>query len=412
MFRASLALAILTLSWLSAEQRHSDADEMRHLVSFFQEGWHRSDERIEYLPFGSGKRPIVISTPRLAKIDSERNPRPVVVLLDGVIDFVRGVGIADGLEPIIIAVPSDNRIRDFIAPRPEHGEWADPQGRKTRPDAESFIRFLAQTLSPWIDRHYPKAPVKILAGYSFGGIATIHTLMRQPQAFDAYLAGSPSLWYNTEFYMDLAKQVAKRPAAFRRKCLVLTAAEDEAPILTNTRNFERLLTQLDLPLHVYFRRTLHQDHQNHCMTSMEFGYESIFQLDDSFPLQALSQLERRDVEERLQRFEQERSCVRFSPATAAAVWLEWGSQLVKEKRFEEAKRLFLRLLDELPESKKAWMLPYFPTKHFKELPEDFKQLVADHYWPLYRMAQRFRPQFAVHYRNEDVVDYINAKSSL
>jgi enterochelin esterase-like enzyme len=63
--------------------------------------------------------------------------------------------------------------------------------------ADAFLAFLQEELIPYIDTNYLTAKNDItLAGHSFGGLFTLHTLFTATKAFDRYIAMSPALWYH------------------------------------------------------------------------------------------------------------------------------------------------------------------------------------------------------------------------
>src|SRR5271168_1136323 len=58
-----------------------------------------------------------------------------------------------------------------------------------------FEAFLTEELQPFIEAHYPVDHAKsALAGDSLSGLFAVHVLAWKPDAFSAYLIGSPSLW--------------------------------------------------------------------------------------------------------------------------------------------------------------------------------------------------------------------------
>jgi predicted alpha/beta superfamily hydrolase len=154
---------------------------------------------------------------------------PVLYLLDGDGHFHHATGVVDFLADngrmprvIVVAIPNpsqDARTRDLT---PEHrAELAFPDMRAdsvfpTAGGADTFLRFLRDELAPLIDREYRTAPFRILVGHSFGALFNIHALLADPEAFQAHIAISPSLWWDERrlveqadaFFDDLASSVA------------------------------------------------------------------------------------------------------------------------------------------------------------------------------------------------------------
>jgi pimeloyl-ACP methyl ester carboxylesterase len=61
---------------------------------------------------------------------------------------------------------------------------------------------------PLIDSQYRTQPYRILAGWSFGGLFTVHTYLENPEAFSAYLAISPSLWWEQDSPVKRTEEAA------------------------------------------------------------------------------------------------------------------------------------------------------------------------------------------------------------
>jgi hypothetical protein len=64
---------------------------------------------------------------------------------------------------------------------------------------ERFTQFIRDEVMP-----------KILAGHSVGGLAAIDCMFLHPEMFDAYIAISPSLWWDRGYALSLAKTKLNR----------------------------------------------------------------------------------------------------------------------------------------------------------------------------------------------------------
>ena len=73
--------------------------------------------------------------------------------------------------------------------------------------ADNFIRFLAEELIPHINKKYRTNYFKTLAGHSFGGLFTLHTMLTKGELFQAYIAMSPFVRFDD---MELIKRAAKQ----------------------------------------------------------------------------------------------------------------------------------------------------------------------------------------------------------
>lgn len=89
----------------------------------------------------------------------------------------------------------NKRARDYTPP-PLPGDAstaADPPNG----GADKFLSFVQSELKPLIEARYRIDPHRqTLFGHSYGGLFTLYTLINQPNAFQQYVAASPSIWWN------------------------------------------------------------------------------------------------------------------------------------------------------------------------------------------------------------------------
>jgi predicted alpha/beta superfamily hydrolase len=143
---------------------------------------------------------------------------PVLYVLDGDSHFhslsglvqILGSGINQTFtipEMIIVAIPNTNRIRDLIPTHSTTGidgknyEYFQQSG-----GTDNFLKFITNELAPKIESTYRTFPYRILIGHSFGGIAAIHALFTRPEAFNAYVAIDPSLWWDNQTLTKQARE--------------------------------------------------------------------------------------------------------------------------------------------------------------------------------------------------------------
>jgi len=62
--------------------------------------------------------------------------------------------------------------------------------------ASMFYQYINQELVPHIDENYRTNKNKILSGYSLGGLFTTYAMVQRNSPFNAYLAMSPSYWFD------------------------------------------------------------------------------------------------------------------------------------------------------------------------------------------------------------------------
>ena len=106
---------------------------------------------------------------------------------------------------IIVGIENIDRNRDYTptyAPE-QPGNLRFPTSGK----ADKFTRFLSSELIPYSHSNYKTQPYRILAGWSLGGLFTVHTFFENPQLFSAYLAVSPSLWWDNDMYVKRSESI-------------------------------------------------------------------------------------------------------------------------------------------------------------------------------------------------------------
>jgi predicted alpha/beta superfamily hydrolase len=169
--------------------------------------------------------------------DTIYSPRryPVLYLLDGDAHFhsvtgliqILGAGINGTFvlpEMIVIAIPNTNRTRDMTPTKTDR----DPNGKPQPAFAASggmanFLTFITTELIPRIERDYRTAPYRVFVGHSFGGITTINALYTMPDAFNAYVAIDPSLWWDNRVLLKQARDRFSKPGLSGRTLFVAQA---------------------------------------------------------------------------------------------------------------------------------------------------------------------------------------------
>jgi predicted alpha/beta superfamily hydrolase len=157
---------------------------------------------------------------------------PVLYLLDGDAHFHSVTGLLQILgtgvngtyvvpEMIVIAIPNTDRTRDLTPTDPATGldGKAMPAGGK-RGGMPSFLRFMRSELIPFVDSAYRTEPYRVLVGHSLGGITAIDALYTMPEAFNAYVAIDPSLWWDSQVLLKQANAYFSRPAPAGRTLFV------------------------------------------------------------------------------------------------------------------------------------------------------------------------------------------------
>jgi predicted alpha/beta superfamily hydrolase len=124
---------------------------------------------------------------------------------------------------IVVGVGRVDRDHDYtptLAPS-QHGMSFPTSG-----GADQFLEFMDRELIPEIDARYRTRPYRVLAGWSLGGLLTMHALFERPDLFGGHLAISPSLWWDADLLVTRGAELASE-GAVREKDLVLSIGGGE-----------------------------------------------------------------------------------------------------------------------------------------------------------------------------------------
>ncbi len=128
---------------------------------------------------------------------------PVLYLLDGGViyqDFHHISGLAQlgtitgaTRDVIVVGIKSANRQNELALPT----EDAELLARyPTLGQSEQFRRFIGEELQPFVEGRFRTNGETALMGESLAGLFVVETFLKEPQMFDAYVAVSPSLWWD------------------------------------------------------------------------------------------------------------------------------------------------------------------------------------------------------------------------
>lgn len=184
---------------------------------------------------------------------------PVLYLMDGeshfdmlsqYVDYLSRWDVNVVPEMIVVGIVNTKRTRDLTPtesiidyrgqPDTSKVSWMKPSG-----GGEQFLQFIREELMPYIDKTYKTQPFKIFAGHSFGGIASINCMLTYPDMFNAYIAISPSFWWDNEYVLKLAHGKLKKSTALNKILFYSDANEgldDGSSYHTNLLKFDSLLS--------------------------------------------------------------------------------------------------------------------------------------------------------------------------
>jgi len=175
-------------------------------------------------------RKLYIYTPALSTMEKFAGKTlPVLYLMDGdvltslVAPQVNYLSTGYSQLPPMIIVGMNNYSYDRMADlTPSHAttrfdgkpDTAKNSPLKTTGGGTKFLQFVKEEVIPYVEGHYKTEPFRIFAGHSLGGLMSYYCLANDPNLFNAYIAVSPSLWWDKEFEL---KQADKKLSAITFK---------------------------------------------------------------------------------------------------------------------------------------------------------------------------------------------------
>ncbi|MPW38859.1 phosphonate ABC transporter ATP-binding protein [Thermococcus sp. 101 C5] len=97
----------------------------------------------------------------------------------------------------IIVVGIDNGGEKRID---EYAPWVNAEYERGG-EGDAYVRFIVETLKPYIDSHYRTLPDETgIMGSSLGGLISLYAGFKYPEVFKYVGAMSPAFWFNPEIY--------------------------------------------------------------------------------------------------------------------------------------------------------------------------------------------------------------------
>lgn len=166
---------------------------------------------------------------------------PVLYLLDGnaALGALREEWLAelDQRDPALLVMIGyatdrrldvDSRVYDYTpALQPGQPLLEDEVRRRPAGGAAPFLELIETRIKPRVaQRHAVDPQRQALWGHSYGGAFVLNTLFTQPQAFQRYIAASPSLWWKSGLLLRTEQNL---PASARAQLLILRGSDEAGP---------------------------------------------------------------------------------------------------------------------------------------------------------------------------------------
>ncbi|WOH36517.1 alpha/beta hydrolase-fold protein [Thalassotalea fonticola] len=122
---------------------------------------------------------------------------PTLYVIDGDFQFqhvsavVKNLSRMGKIPPMIVIGIATQGNADYIY----QTTWRI-KGEQDYGGASTFYQYITDELIPYIDDNYRSNSNRIMSGYSLGGLFTTYTMVQNNTPFNAFLAMSPSYWFD------------------------------------------------------------------------------------------------------------------------------------------------------------------------------------------------------------------------
>ena len=229
-------------------------------------------------------RVVWVRTPRT--YDQGKEALPVLYLTDGP-DHINVIGgeidflvRQDRMPPmIVVGIANTDRTRDLT---PSHSDTKNSDGKVANPTSgggDRFLDFIQNELMPEIDKRYHTAPYRVFAGHSLGGLIAVHILISRPDMFNAYIAASPSLWWDNQRTLHEAQDFFATHAELNKTLFLALGSEDnsQVPMRASFEELQKTLTaKAPKDFHWDWARYSDEDHGSMLLRAYYAGLRTVF----------------------------------------------------------------------------------------------------------------------------------------
>ncbi|HTA22624.1 MAG TPA: alpha/beta hydrolase-fold protein [Terriglobales bacterium] len=263
------------------------------------------------------------------------------------IDFLADTNFMPPL--IVVAIANTDRNRDLT---PSHAGVKHSDGTvdpvPTSGGADKFLDFIQTELVPEIEKRYSTHPYRIFAGHSLGGLLAVYALINRPELFNAYIATSPSLWWDDFRVLHQAQEFFAKQKEFNK--VLFFALGNEGGDMSE--GFEQLRKTLSANRPTGFLvKSEHYNDEIHSSTELLGHYDGLRTIftDWRMPLDAKTDLPTGGLEGVAQHYRalSERFGFRVS---AERDINSLGYNLLGNKKIDEALAAFRRNVELYPQS--------------------------------------------------------------
>jgi hypothetical protein len=172
---------------------------------------------------------------------------------------------------IVVGIVNVDRSRDLT---PEPGD-SDRERFPASGGADQFGRFIHDELVPWVDSNFRTRPFRILAGHSLGGLYAVHSFLVE-ETFTGFVASSPSLYWNDQSQVELARRVLSRPGN-RPRVIFLSMGDEREEMIAGVEAMVSVLGSSGLKESEWrYDRMEDKDHEEMAFAGLYEGLDFVF----------------------------------------------------------------------------------------------------------------------------------------
>lgn len=303
------------------------------------------------------ERPYLIYLPEDYTNDGQ--PISVMYLLDGTGHFHHTTGIVNFLKyqgsipnMMVVGIPNTNdRTRD-LTPKIEK----DTKAAEERPNAggaDNMLAFLKDELIPHIDKTYNTSSYRILNGHSFGGLFAVHTLLSEPQLFDAYISISPSMWWDQQNLVSRAESFLDTEPELN-SYFYMTMGNEDDDMLGGAMKLAALFEEANdkCGLDWDFRVMKEETHGSIPHRSTYYGLEAIFK--NWYALDYKDIMSSKGVDGILSHYEMVSEKLGYQILPSEGDMNNLGYDLMGNKNYDAALEVFLMNVEKFPNSSNVY----------------------------------------------------------
>ncbi len=176
-------------------------------------------------------------------------------------------------EMIVVAIANTDRSRDLT---PTRGTPGERKNFPTAGGADKFLKFIETELIPQVEKTYRTQPFRVFAGHSLGGLLAVHAFATHNELFNAYLAVSPSLWWDDQVTIRATEAFLKGRKELNR-ALFITLGDEQGGMLAGYNKAREILGRQQLKDFVWgAQRMEDEDHGTVVLRSHYAGLKMIF----------------------------------------------------------------------------------------------------------------------------------------